>query len=149
MVYANIKLQGATSRSEDSIKLREGRSDPQANKSYPRSLDSSGPQLRPRNTLTLVEYIGHTRYLDPINLKGVTTRLSSRYFWQHQLFSPQLQCVKTIYIFGKRKSSKQLKVSTRSWKSNLLKSNSNLVSAPLTTTLRNLGTRFCLRGKEL
>jgi hypothetical protein len=27
--------------------------------------------------------------------------------------------------------------------------NSNLVSAPLTTMLRNLGTRFCLRGEEL
>jgi hypothetical protein len=26
---------------------------------------------------------------------------------------------------------------------------SNLVSAPLTTMLRNLGTRFCLRGEEL
>jgi hypothetical protein len=30
-----------------------------------------------------------------------------------------------------------------------LRPNSNLVSAPLTTTLRNLGTRFCLRGEEL
>jgi hypothetical protein len=27
--------------------------------------------------------------------------------------------------------------------------NSNLVSTPLTTTLRNLGTRFFLRGEEL
>jgi hypothetical protein len=30
-----------------------------------------------------------------------------------------------------------------------LRPNSSLVSAPLTTTLRNLGTRFCLRGEEL
>jgi hypothetical protein len=30
-----------------------------------------------------------------------------------------------------------------------LRPNSNLVSAPLTTTLRNLRTRFCLRGEEL
>jgi hypothetical protein len=30
-----------------------------------------------------------------------------------------------------------------------LKPNSNLVSAPLTTTLRNLGMRFYLRGEEL
>jgi hypothetical protein len=30
-----------------------------------------------------------------------------------------------------------------------LRPNSNLVLAPLTTTLRNLGTRFCLRGEEL
>jgi hypothetical protein len=30
-----------------------------------------------------------------------------------------------------------------------LRPNSNLVSAPLTTTLRNLGTRFYLRGEEL
>jgi hypothetical protein len=30
-----------------------------------------------------------------------------------------------------------------------LRPNSNLVSAPLTTTLRNLGMRFCLRGEEL
>jgi hypothetical protein len=30
-----------------------------------------------------------------------------------------------------------------------LRPNSNLVPAPLTSTLRNLGTRFCLRGEEL
>jgi hypothetical protein len=30
-----------------------------------------------------------------------------------------------------------------------LRPNSNLVSAPLTTTLRNLGTRFFLRGEDL
>jgi hypothetical protein len=30
-----------------------------------------------------------------------------------------------------------------------LRPNYNLVSAPLTTTLRNLGMRFCLRGEEL
>jgi hypothetical protein len=30
-----------------------------------------------------------------------------------------------------------------------LRPNSNLVSAPLTITLRNLGMRFCLRGEEL
>jgi hypothetical protein len=30
-----------------------------------------------------------------------------------------------------------------------LRPNSKLVSAPLTTTLRNLGTRFYLRGEEL
>jgi hypothetical protein len=30
-----------------------------------------------------------------------------------------------------------------------LRPNSNLVSAPLTTTLRNLEARFCLRGEEL
>jgi hypothetical protein len=30
-----------------------------------------------------------------------------------------------------------------------LRPNSNLVSAPLTATLRNLRTRFCLRGEEL
>jgi hypothetical protein len=30
-----------------------------------------------------------------------------------------------------------------------LRPNSNLVESPLTTTLRNLGTRFCLRGEEL
>jgi hypothetical protein len=31
----------------------------------------------------------------------------------------------------------------------LLRPNSTSVSAPLTTMLRNLGTRFCLRGEEL
>jgi hypothetical protein len=31
----------------------------------------------------------------------------------------------------------------------LLRPNSNLVPSPLTTTLRNLGMRFCLRGEEL
>jgi hypothetical protein len=30
-----------------------------------------------------------------------------------------------------------------------LRPTSNLVSAPPTTTLRNLGKRFCLRGEEL
>jgi hypothetical protein len=30
-----------------------------------------------------------------------------------------------------------------------LRPNSNSVSAPFTTTLRNLGTRFCLRGEDL
>jgi hypothetical protein len=30
-----------------------------------------------------------------------------------------------------------------------IKPNSNVISTPLTTTLRNLGMRFCLRGEEL
>jgi hypothetical protein len=30
-----------------------------------------------------------------------------------------------------------------------LRPDSNSVSAPLTATLRNVGTRFCLRGEEL
>jgi hypothetical protein len=44
-VYTNIKPQGATPRYEGSIKLYEGSNNPQDNKSCPRSLDSSRPQL--------------------------------------------------------------------------------------------------------
>jgi hypothetical protein len=53
-VYANIKIQDATPRIEDSINLHQGSDDPQDNKNYPRSLDPSKPQLRAENLLTLV-----------------------------------------------------------------------------------------------
>jgi hypothetical protein len=54
-VYANIKPQGATPRYEGSIKLYEGSDNPQDNESCSRTLDSSRPQLRAENLLTLVE----------------------------------------------------------------------------------------------
>jgi hypothetical protein len=44
-VYTNIKLPDATPRIEDSIDLHEGSDNPQDNKSYPRSLYSSGPHF--------------------------------------------------------------------------------------------------------
>jgi hypothetical protein len=114
-VYANTKFQSTTPRSEDSIKLREGRSKLQASKSYPRSHDSSGPRIatkEPSNSCRNI--LGPLDSLNPINLKGVSTRFLSRYFRQHQLFGHQLQQVRTIYIFNKRKPSTQLKVSPRS-----------------------------------
>jgi hypothetical protein len=40
-------------------------------------------------------------------------------------------------------------ITTSELEEQLLRPNSNLVSAPLTTTLRNLGTRIILRGEEL
>jgi hypothetical protein len=53
-VYANVKIQGATQRFKDSIKQQWSKKRLQANKSYPRSLDSSGPRLRAENLLNLV-----------------------------------------------------------------------------------------------
>jgi hypothetical protein len=44
-VYTNIKLPDATPRIENSINLHEGSDNPQDNKSYPRSLDSSRRQF--------------------------------------------------------------------------------------------------------
>jgi hypothetical protein len=127
-----------------------GKEQLQANKSYPRSLNSSRPQPWVVTLLTLAgSFLDILDSLTPLTLKRCLDTVSTGYFWQHQLFSHQLQHVKTIYIFGKSKPSMQLEVSSKSWKSNLSKSNSNLVSSPFTTTLRNLGMRFCLRGEEL
>jgi hypothetical protein len=53
-VYTNVKLQGATWRFKDSIKQQRSKKWLQANKSYPRSLDSSGPRLRAENLLNLI-----------------------------------------------------------------------------------------------
>jgi hypothetical protein len=109
------QVSSMTPRSEDSIKLREGRSKLQASKSYPRSQDSSGPRIateEPSNSSRNI--LCPLDSLKPINLKGISTRFSSRYFRQHQLFGHQLQQVRTIYIFDKRKSLMQLKVSPRS-----------------------------------
>jgi hypothetical protein len=69
------------------------------------------------------------------SLTPLTLRVSRRGFDKRLLATSTLQPStsankKTIYIFGKSKSSTQLKVSTRSWKSNVMRSNSNLVSAP-------------------
>jgi hypothetical protein len=57
--------------------------------------------------------------------------------------------MKTIYTFGKSKSLIVTQIITGELEGQPLRPNSKLVLAPLTTTLRNLGTRFCLRGEEL
>jgi hypothetical protein len=49
------------------------------------------PDLERRNPQTRVEiFLGPLDSLNPINLKGVSTHFSSRYFQQHQFSSPQL-----------------------------------------------------------
>jgi hypothetical protein len=56
MIYTNIKLQGATTRFEDFVKLHEGRkTTPNQQKLHGRSSDSSRPRLHTGNPLTLVK----------------------------------------------------------------------------------------------
>jgi hypothetical protein len=69
-VHTNIKLQDATPRIEDSINIHEGSDKPQDNKSYPRSLDSSRPQLaswKPSNFWRI--FSGILGSLTPLTLK--------------------------------------------------------------------------------
>jgi hypothetical protein len=54
-VYANIKLQGTTQKIWRFRQATRRKRRPQASKSYPRSLDSSRPQLQTDNLLTPVE----------------------------------------------------------------------------------------------
>jgi hypothetical protein len=70
-VYTRIKLHDATPRIEGSIKLLERKQRLQANKSYSRTLDSSGPQSRAENLLTLV---GTLDSMTPANLTGISMR---------------------------------------------------------------------------
>jgi hypothetical protein len=70
-VYTNIKIQGATPKIEGPIKLLERKQRPQSNKSYSRTLDSSGPQSQAENLLTLV---GTLDSMTPANLTGISMR---------------------------------------------------------------------------
>jgi hypothetical protein len=122
---------------------------PQDNKSYPRSLDSSRPQFaswKPSNCWKI--FLGTLGSLTPLTLKmsrrGFNRILSATsnlqlstsaneddlHTWQRQVFEA------TQRITGELEEQR-------------LMPNSKLVSTPLTTTLRNLGTRFFLRGEEL
>jgi hypothetical protein len=55
-VYANIRLQGAAPRSEDSIEMHEGRSDSKPTRATREAMTLQDPDLQLRNPLTLVEY---------------------------------------------------------------------------------------------
>jgi hypothetical protein len=57
--------------------------------------------------------------------------------------------MKMIYTCGKSKSLIAIQIITGELEEQSWRPNSNLDLAPLTTTLRNLGTRFYLRGEEL
>jgi hypothetical protein len=147
-VYANIKLQGTTPGSEDSIKLYEGRSGPKTTKATREASTLQDLNLQAGNLLTPEESFGHTRKPNPTNLT-VSRHGFDKIFWQRQLFSRPLQQMKANYIFGKVQVFSATQSIIGELEEKLLRPNSGLVSAPLTTTLRNLGTRFCLRGEEL
>jgi hypothetical protein len=57
--------------------------------------------------------------------------------------------MKTNYIFGKVQVFGATQGILGELEEKLLRPDSNIVLSPLITTLRNLGTRFYLRGEEL
>jgi hypothetical protein len=122
---------------------------PQDNKSYPRSLDSSRPQFaswKPSNSRRI--FSGILDSLTPLTLK-----MSGRGFDKVLSATSTLQLSTLANEDDLHLWHRQVYEATQSITGELeeqpLRSKSNLVSAPLTTTLRNLGTRFCLRGEEL
>jgi hypothetical protein len=90
----------------------------------------------------------NTRYSDPTNLKSVSTR--ARHYTSA---TSTLQPPTAANEDDPHLQQKQVFDATQSITGGLeeqpLRPNPNLVSPPLTTTLRNLGKRFCLRGEEL
>jgi hypothetical protein len=148
-VYANNKLQGTTPRSKDSIKLREGRSDSKPTKATREASTLQDLNLRAENLLTLKEsFSGILGSLTPLTLK-MSRRGFDMILSATSTLQPSTLATEDDLHLWQKKVFDATQSITGGLEEQPLWPNSNLVSAPLTTTLRNLGTRFCLREEEL
>jgi hypothetical protein len=147
-VYTNIKLQDTTPRIEDSINIHEGNNNHKPTKATREAstLQDLNCELKTSNSCRIL--FVNTRYSDPTNLKSVSTRARQETSATSTLQPPTAANEDDLHL-----RQKKVFDATQSIIGGLeeqpLRPNSNLVSAPLTSTLRNLGTRFCLRGEEL
>jgi hypothetical protein len=122
---------------------------PQANKDYPRSLDSLRPQFarwKPSNSQRL--FSGILDSLTPLTLK-MSQRGFDRILSATSTLQPSTLANEDDLHFRQKQVFDATQIITGELEEQPLMPNSNLVSAPLTTMLRSLGTRFYLRGEEL
>jgi hypothetical protein len=126
-----------------------GERQPQDNKSYPRSLDSSRPQFAIwKLSNSQRNFSGILDIPNPASLTNAPTRFRQDTFGN--LNSSAANFSKWRRSTPSARASLCCNSDYHRWvEEQPLRPNSTLVSAPLTTTLRNLGTRFCLRGVEL
>jgi hypothetical protein len=90
-LYANIKLQGASQRTEDSIKRHEGSNDPKPTKATREASTLQDLNLRAGNLLTLKKiFSGILDSLTPLTLKNVPTRLRQDTFGNINSFAINL-----------------------------------------------------------
>jgi hypothetical protein len=147
-VYTNIKLQDATPRIEDSICIHEGSNNPKIITAAREASTLQDLDLRagkPSNSHRI--FSGILDSLTPLTLKmswqGFNTILSTLSTLQSSTSANE----DNLYLRQKQVFD-ATKIITGELEEQPLRPNSNLVSTPLTSTLRNLGTRFCLRREE-
>jgi hypothetical protein len=122
---------------------------PQDNKSYPRGFDSSRPQFaskKPSNSRKI--FSGILGSLTPLTLK-MFWRGFDRILSATSILQPSASATEDDLHLRQKKVFDATQSITGGSEEQPLRPNPNLVSPPLTTTLRNLGTRFSLRGEEL
>jgi hypothetical protein len=104
--------------------------------------------LQAENLLTLEDLFGILDSLTPLTLK-MSRRGFDRILSATSTPQPSNLANEDDLQLRQKQVLDATQIITGELEEQPLRPTSNLVSAPPTTTLRNLGTRFCLRGEEL